>query len=214
MTGKHPQSRLLVFAKAPVPGQVKTRLIPALGTAGAAALQRQLLERTLEMACDTGLARVELWLAGQMDHPGVGELVRRFRIPVYGQQGAHLGERMAHAIAEQAQTEQKRLLIGTDCPLMDGVILQQALAALESTDVVFQPAEDGGYTLIGMKQTWPALFEDIHWGGSQVMGQSLARAQALGLSVTQLSLGWDLDRPEDYRRAVQEGCIRPVAGAG
>lgn len=121
---------------------------------------------------------------------------------------------MAHAFAVQEQTPCKALIIGTDCPTMDAAVLQQALEALDEVDVVLQPAEDGGYTLIGMRDYWPQLFKDIAWGSSQVLTQSLERAESLGLKVRLLPLAWDLDRPEDYQRAVDEGLIRIVVKEG
>jgi len=207
-------ARLMVFAKAPVPGQVKTRLIPALGPEGAARLQARLLEHTLAMACAAQLARVELWLAGELSHPGIQEQVSRHGVMLNEQQGMDLGERMAGAFASQAEIPGKRLIIGTDCPSMDAAVLDQALAALDAADVVFQPAEDGGYTLIGMQHCWPQLFEGIDWGGPRVLAQSLERADSLGLTVSLLPMAWDLDRPEDYRRAIAEQLIDPVDRTG
>ena len=207
-------ARLMVFAKAPIAGRVKTRLFPLLGPEGAARLQAQLLERTLQMACEADLATVELWLAGEPSHPWVQQQLKRFGIGLIEQQGKDLGERMARAFATQTKTPCKAVIIGTDCPSMDASVLQQALAALDQADVVFQPAEDGGYTLVGMSRHWPQLFEGIDWGGPEVLAQSLARAESLGLVVRLLPTSWDLDRPEDYQRAMLEGRLSPVEREG
>jgi rSAM/selenodomain-associated transferase 1 len=211
---RYPYARLLIFAKAPQAGAVKTRLIPCLGEEGAAALQEQLLRRTVAMACAAALAPVELWLAGTADTPVVQELLEHHPLQVFAQQGKDLGARMSHAAGGDSAGRGPRIIIGTDSPAMDETLLQQAYEALRDHDVVFQPAEDGGYTLIGMRAHWPQLFEGIDWGSERVLAQSLKQARQLGLSVKRLAVGWDLDRPEDYRRAMAEGWVKPVAGKG
>jgi rSAM/selenodomain-associated transferase 1 len=205
-----PDFTLIVFARAPAEGAVKTRLVPALGAAGAARLHRRLLWLTLERACAARGARVELWISGGIDHPFVSECARRFGLPRFEQRGADLGQRMAGALASAlaARGARRCLLIGTDCPAQSAGDLEQAAAALASHDVALQPAEDGGYVLIGLKRPRPALFEAIDWGGADVTARTLERAAALGLSVAQLRRLPDLDSEADLARARQSGWLR------
>jgi rSAM/selenodomain-associated transferase 1 len=209
MRAEAPGWALIVFARAPVEGEVKTRLIPALGVEGATRLHRQLLARTLERACAARGARVELWIAGDTGHPFVAECARRFGLPVFPQQGADLGERMAAALAlpRAADPGAARVLIGTDCPAQTAGDLEQARAALASHDVVLQPARDGGYVLIGLKRPQPGLFEAVGWGGPRVTAQTLQRAASLGLSVQRLRPLPDLDTEADLQAARQRGWI-------
>ncbi|MCX7204061.1 MAG: DUF2064 domain-containing protein, partial [Burkholderiales bacterium] len=78
--------------------------------------------------------------------------------------------------------------------------LAQAFVALQTADVVFAPAQDGGYALVGLRREAPELFERVDWGTEQVMSQTLAHAQALGLTVRLLRTVWDVDTPADLRR--------------
>lgn len=196
MTYRHPDAVIQIFARAPVPGAVKTRLIPALGAEGAAALQAKLLFRTLEMATRASMAPVQLWCAPDCRHaafqdwPGVSRHV---------QQGADLGERMAHALAAGLRSAQRVVLIGTDCPALDANGLHQAIARLADHDVVLGPAEDGGYVLVGWRRP-VALFAGIDWGSEQVLDQTRARLRAAGASWHELPVLWDVDRPADVAR--------------
>jgi rSAM/selenodomain-associated transferase 1 len=215
MSYRYPDARLMIFAKAPVAGKVKTRLIPTVGAEGAAELQRRLLDRTVAMACDAALAPVELWLAGDAGLADIQALLARYPVSLRQQQGGDLGARMHHAVASGTPGRGPAVIIGTDSPAMDATTLQQAFTALASHQVVFQPAEDGGYTLIGLQRACQALFTGIDWGTERVMAQSLKLAYEQGLSVAQLAWGWDLDRPDDYRRALAEGWIGEIdAGQG
>jgi len=210
MRAEPPGWTLIVFARAPVEGGVKTRLIPALGAEGAARLHRHLLARALERACAARGARVELWIAGDTGHPFVAECARRFGVPVFAQQGASLGERMARALASPPAASgrtQPCVLIGTDCPAQTVGDLEQACAALARHDLVLQPAEDGGYVLIGLKRPQPRLFDAIDWGSARVTGQTLAGAASLGLSVQLLRQVPDLDSAADLARARAAGWI-------
>lgn len=206
MTSTYPRSRLLIFAKAPLPGWAKTRLIPLLGRAGAARLQAALLRSTVTMACEAALAPVELWIAGQGDEAELARLAYGQEVPVHYQDGLDLGERMYRATLATPRPG-PLVIIGTDCLEMDRGVLQQAFAALARTDMVLQPAEDGGYTLIGLRRTDAAVFRGIDWGSDRVLEQSVEKASSLGWSVAFLPMSWDLDRPEDYQRALDESLL-------
>jgi hypothetical protein len=195
---------IAVFARAPVAGQAKTRLIPLLGADGAAALQRQLIERTLATACAVPGARVTLWVAGDAAHPFVAGAARRFGAALAEQQGSDLGARMHHAFETAGAP---LVLIGTDCPQLAIEDLSAAAGALRAHDVVIQPANDGGYVLIGLTRPQPLLFESIDWGGPQVLRQTRERIDALGLHCALRPALDDLDTPADLQRARAAGLL-------
>lgn len=191
--------RLIVFTRYPEPGKTKTRLIGALGKEGAANLHRQLAERTLRQVkslSEYGSSTVEVYFTGATE-----ALMREWLGDnlVYQQQGnGNLGDRMAQAFdrAFSAGSEQV-MIIGIDCPSIDAKLLLYAFEQLHSTDLVLGPAADGGYYLIGLRRMVPELFTGINWGTSRVLAQTLAHAQRLNLSVYQLPVLADIDRPSD-----------------
>lgn len=198
---------IAVFARAPRAGAAKTRLIPALGAAGAARLQRRLTLRTLATALGAGLGPVTLWVAPDDRHRFFRSLRRR-GLPLRCQSGADLGARMAAAFtAEQGPV----LLIGTDCPALAPEDLRACADALRSgNDAVFLPAEDGGYVLVGLRRPQPRLFEQVDWSTDQVMAQTRERLRETGLSWSEPRTLWDVDRPEDLQRlqALDSGLYR------
>lgn len=200
-----PDVDIAVFARAPIAGQAKTRLIPRLGAAGAARLQRQLTERALARARAVGRARLTLWTTVDDDDTralaaGAGATLRL-------QRGEDLGARMSNAFAGTLDGQHPMLLIGTDCPAQTAADLEAALAALQRADAVIQPAEDGGYVLIGMKAFHPVLFEQVPWGSDAVLAQTRSRAADRRLHLAELPMSWDLDRGEDLDRAVALGLV-------
>jgi len=189
---------LLVFAKAPVPGHAKTRLIPALGAAGAAALQKQLLQRTLRLASGLGLGPdLQLWCSPNADHPAFVDAMQDYSCSCRVQQGNDLGERMAHALEQALRQYQKAVVIGTDCPELGVGNLREAFELLASHDAVIGPAADGGYYLIGLRWFEVSLFQGIDWGSEHVLAQSCQRFRQAGLNYGKLPMLRDLDRPED-----------------
>ncbi|WP_029888651.1 TIGR04282 family arsenosugar biosynthesis glycosyltransferase [Polycyclovorans algicola] len=198
--------RVGVFAKAPVAGFAKTRLIPALGAEGAAALQATLTRRALRTAAASG-AEVWLWSAGDVDHPFWAELSAEGAPRRVAQQGDDLGARMAHALITMHAGEHPALIIGSDCPALTAAHLAAAITALDDHDQVFIPAEDGGYVLVGSRRPDAALFSAIDWGTDQVMAQTRVRLQARGAHHCELPALWDVDEPADWRRAHAEGLI-------
>lgn len=200
-------AQIAVFAKAPVPGAVKTRLIPLLGAEGAAAAQRRMTWQTLETACAVPDAQVSLWCAGDIDHPFLQECAARFGVRLEAQCDGDLGARMADCLQAMLRTHPKALLIGSDCPAFSADHLARALAALDTARMVFTPAEDGGYVLVGARRGGLALapFEDMRWSVPQVMEASRERLQALGwrrdADWREMEMLWDVDGPEDWARA-------------
>ncbi len=203
------ESAILVFAKAPIAGTVKTRLIPLLGAAGAATLQERLITHALAVARAAMPGRLELWCAPDTTHPFLQTAAQSRGATLHAQQGGDLGERMAHAFTTTLRTAGYVICIGTDCPALTAQHLHHAAAALrDGHDAVFVPAEDGGYALIGLARNAPQLFEHITWGGSQVMAQTRTRLCELELRWHELATLWDVDRPEDWQRLQQSGLLR------
>ena len=189
---------IAILAKAPIPGFAKTRLIPALGEAGAATLQARLTERAVAtaMAADTG--PVTLWAAPDQRHPSFAQLAERFALALACQHDGDLGDRMLAALAG---ADGPALVIGTDCPALTAGHLRAAADVLRAgADAVLIPAEDGGYVLIGARAPYPALFRDMPWGTADVMGETRRRLVALGLSWREPAILWDVDVPADLER--------------
>lgn len=214
MTATNAETRLIVFAKAPQPGAVKTRLIPLLGEAGAAALQARLVERTLATACAAGVGPVELYCAPRAEDPFFEYCGGRYAVSLASQADGDLGARMRDAFARVLSVARHAILIGTDCPALTVSHLQQAARALTGgNDAVLTPAEDGGYPLIGLNRCEDALFHDIEWGSAVVMAATRERLCRLRWSWRELETLWDVDRPEDYRRLLRSGLMNTGVGA-
>ena len=203
---------IAVMAKAPQAGYANTRLIPALGARAAARLQRQLTLRTLATARAAAIGPVTLWCAPDTGQRFFRALQRRHGLDLRAQPEFDLGRRMAHVFAESG--ERPLLLIGTDCPALNVEHLRQAALALRSAvDAVFITTEDGGYFLVGLKQSCPAIFEGIEWSTARVMEQTRGRLSALGLHWNEVARLWDIDRAEDVARwrALQAAVACPGA---
>jgi hypothetical protein len=200
-------TQIAVFTKAPVPGAVKTRLIPLLGAEGAAAAQRRMTWQTLETACAVPDAQVSLWCAGDPGHPFLRECAAKFGVVLLPQCDGDLGARMAACLQALLRSHRKALLIGSDCPAFSADHLARALAALDAARMVFTPAEDGGYVLVGARRGGLAAapFEDMRWSVPQVMEASRERLQALGwrrdADWREMETLWDVDGPGDWVRA-------------
>lgn len=203
-------TRILVFAKAPVPGRVKTRLIPALGSEVAARLAAGMLQHSLKQALAAGVGPVELCMS---PGPESGDWLHAPLPPgiATSSQGAgDLGARMARAARRCAARGEAMLLVGTDCPALDAARLRAAAAQLASHDAVLHPAEDGGYVLLGLRVFHASLFERIPWGGPEVARITLERSAALGWRVWQGETLRDIDAPGDLD-ALPPGWLSPQA---
>jgi rSAM/selenodomain-associated transferase 1 len=193
--------RVMVFARAPVPGEVKTRLIPALGEAGAAALHRRLVSHCLRAARDSRLGSVELWCAPGTGDPFFLECERRFGASLHPQGEGDLGARMRRAFESALARSRRAVLVGSDVPALSPRYLRDADRALaEGEDAVVGPAEDGGYVLIGLSRVDAELIRDIPWGGPDVLAETRRRVAALAWRLRELPALWDVDRPEDLAR--------------
>lgn len=211
MSPERPEAvAIAVFAKAPLPGQAKTRLIPSLGPQGAADLQRAFVLRALETATAAALGPVSLWCAPDCSHALFSQCGERFGVALRPQCGGDLGRRMHAALAELCRRG-PALLIGTDCPAMTPAHLNPAADALrQGHDAVFLPAEDGGYALVGLRRAEPWLFTDMPWGGPAVMEQTRQRLRHNRWSWAEPALLWDVDRSEDLERLRASGLMALV----
>lgn len=194
---------IAVFARAPMPGEVKTRLIPSLGAEGAAALHARLVRRTLATARAARLGPVTLWCAPDTHHPFFADCVASFGVGLKPQAPGDLGARMLAAFEASAPS----LLIGSDCPALAVEHLQAASQALRSSDAVFLPAEDGGYVLVGLSRPMTEVFDAIPWGGDAVMIETRRRLDRLGLRWSEPVILWDVDRPDDLVRLAASGLL-------
>ncbi len=194
---------LLVFAKEPVPGDVKTRLASTLGAERAASVHRELCERTLATATAaraTGIVgRVELWCAPDAQHPAFLEWRDRYEVELATQSGEDLGARMRHALDSSLGEGQSALLIGTDCPTLDANCLAEAAATLADHDAVLVPAEDGGYVLVGLARPID-VFSGVAWGTAGVMAATRRNLVSARAGWRELPALWDVDLPRDLAR--------------
>jgi len=201
-----PNARILIFAKAPQPGKVKTRLISRLGEAGASDFHEECICHVVERRSGANLAPVVLYAAPDATAPFFRGLANDYPIQLADQQGSGLGERMLSATRESLRGADAVVLTGTDAPALFNTHLRQALAYLyDGVDVVMQPAADGGYVMLGVCCAYPELFEDMPWGSNKVARLTRERCRSLELGLFELPLCWDIDRPADYDRLIAEG---------
>lgn len=206
-----PQQTIILMARFPRPGRVKTRLIPALGPEGAAEVYRQLAEKTARecfQAAETAPAGLEIHFSGG----DVGAMADWLGdCPSYIEQSpGDIGQRMAAALTGAFDRGADRaVLVGSDLIGLEAEYLTEALAGLRQADVVLGPARDGGYWLIGLNQgldaDWTELFRGIDWSTPAVLDQTLARARELDLSVGLARELADLDTPADLARILGGG---------
>lgn len=193
------RQHLIIFTRYPEPGKTKTRLIAALGSVGAANLQRQMTEHTIlqvkELQTTVGVSSEVRFVGGnlQLMQEWLG-----FDLVYQSQGEGDLGLRMARSLNDAFQSHAEQVvIIGTDCPGANSLILAQAFAQMPSVDLVIGPAIDGGYYLIGLRRFIPELFVNIDWGTSQVLQQTVDIATQLNVSYIYLPILADIDRPED-----------------
>ncbi len=189
---------IAVFARAPVPGRAKRRLIPALGEEGAADLQRRMTDRAVAAAVAARAGPVSLWCTPDRGHPSFRDLACRHPIRLRVQEGRDLGERMGAAMRHMLVRGSCALLAGSDCPRLGAGEFRQAAEWLEAgTDAVLAPALDGGYVLIGLRRYEASLFAGMDWGTDRVLSGTRRRLRELGWGWRETEPLPDVDRPSD-----------------
>ena len=194
---------LQIFARNPVPGQVKTRLALTLGDDDAAAIYCDLVERTLSLATAARAAgvidRIELWCTPDVDTPMFATWRDRHRIELKRQTGRDLGAKMKNALESALAKGFRAIVIGTDCPSMDLSYLARAVAALDDHAAVLGPAEDGGYVLVGLSRAVDA-FSGIPWSSPNTMAATREKLRRERVRWSELPALWDVDEPADLAR--------------
>jgi rSAM/selenodomain-associated transferase 1 len=188
---------VIVFAKAPVPGLAKTRLIPALGPAGAAALAERMLRHALAQAAAANVGPVELCAAPDTTHPALQAAAAEHGASLTEQGSGDLGQRMHRALARNLVCHGGALLIGTDAPSLNADVLRQASGALEDHDAVYVPTLDGGYALVGQRRACASGFTNMRWSHDRVMQDTRERLRAAGWLWQELPALADIDEPAD-----------------
>lgn len=192
--------RIIIFAKAPQAGRVKTRLIPALGGEGAAHLAQRMLQATLATAQAAALGPLQLCLSPPPGDPAWAEFAWPAGVELRDQGDGDLGQRMARAVEEGVQKGIPVLLIGTDCPQLTPALLRQAAEALSRHDSVMFPASDGGYVLLGLRHSHPRVFAEIVWSSASVASSTRVRLAELGWSLFEGPQLDDIDCPDDLTK--------------
>jgi len=195
-------ARLVVFAKAPQAGLVKTRLIPALGAQGAADLALRMLRHTLQQALaatqSANVGPVELCMSPGPDDPAWAGVELPAAVLRTDQGEGDLGQRMARAVERVTATRgQSILLMGTDCPALSAARIAEAAQALAQHDAALVPVADGGYVLVGLQAPCPAIFADMAWSTPSVAAVTLQRLSALEQRVWVGPTLHDIDEPAD-----------------
>jgi rSAM/selenodomain-associated transferase 1 len=192
-------TRIVIFAKAPVAGRVKTRLIPALGAEQAARLARRMLLSTLQHAQAAGVGPVELCVTPGPSDPSWATLPPVQGLAWSAQAEGDLGARMAGAAERALAGSERVLLIGTDCPELDAARLQHAARLLEHLDAVLYPTFDGGYALLGLGRFDPRPFERMPWSTPEVAARTVDCFRTLGWRLSVGGTVHDIDEPADLR---------------
>jgi len=189
---------IMVFARAPIPGKTKTRLIPALGKTGAAHLHATLIDQTLFRIQSVSGVNITLWCTPSTEDAFLQSCAKRYAIALQTQSGHDLGSRMQHAFETTLRSAPWAVILGTDCPDLETSDVQQAVEAMRNgVDAVAGPAFDGGYYLLGLRRKPSSLFREMPWGTESVREITRNRMEQLGWNHTTTTWRHDLDRPED-----------------
>jgi rSAM/selenodomain-associated transferase 1 len=197
-------TKIIIFAKAPQPGWAKTRLIPALGAEGAAELALRMLRVTLAAARQAAIGPVELCVTPEIADRAWQNVTFTHTLEINSQGSGDLGARLARATARALEHHNSVLLIGTDCPLLNAPALRAAAAKLRRADAVIYPTVDGGFALLGLRQSDVSVFSDIAWSTNEVTSEVMKRINALQWSVHVGPTLYDIDEPADLQRLPPE----------
>lgn len=196
-------TRIVIFAKAPQPGLAKTRLIPALGTEGAAALAHRMLRHTLSEALAAGVGTVEL-CTSPLDCAAWQDVLIPTSVVRTDQGEGDLGTRLSRVSKRVIAGGESAILIGTDCPALDAGYLRRLAESIETADTALVPVADGGYAALALRRYDASLFSDMAWSTDSVAYDTLCRIGNLGWSVEQLPMLHDIDEPGDLKWLPQD----------
>ena len=184
-----------VFARTPIIGEVKTRLIPVLGPAGACELHKKMTSHLVRSLSNLQ-ADVQIWTDKNPESP----FLRDLGFSVIKQVGANLGEKMANAISQGLASYESVALIGTDLPELDSTYLVRVFEKLQRYKIVISPTLDGGFGLLAVKKFNSSIFDGLTWGTDRVFRDLVQNIHRLGLTYHIAPTLWDVDIPEDYIR--------------
>lgn len=188
------------FARLPRVGAVKTRLQSELSASDACAVHRELMLGVAQTLVSAKLGSVELWLDCAGSDVTVEACLEAGVSTLRLQQGTDLGARMEFALTAALAEAESVVLVGSDCPTLDGDYLAKALLALQSVDLVWGPAQDGGFVMVACRRVVAGMFDQIEWGTSSVLADCERNIRRLGLRSTALPSLYDIDTPDDLRR--------------
>ncbi len=202
----------MIFAKAPVENQVKTRLVPDIGATKALTLYQAMLDQIVATIVTSQLCSVCLYCTPDSNHSAFNELSRKYPVTLKNQQGIDLGERMCHAAATSLNTHNSVVIVGTDCLQLTESLLGHVLAGLSknSCDAIISPAHDGGYVLLGLNRVEPELFAGIEWGTNKVMQQTRNALDRMGWDWQETQTLRDVDTYDDLKHIYENEHQYPV----
>lgn len=206
-----PETLIAQLAKQAIPGRVKTRLLPAMSAQAAADLHAAMVRHVCAELCASKLGDVQLWVDGDPGAPLFSDCLRLGVTEIRRQRGDDLGERMANITRQGLGSYTRVILVGSDAPTLDRAYLAEAVALLQRSEVVFGPALDGGYVLLGLTCFRRELFEDMPWGTDRVLETSIGRLRENATDFSLLTPLPDIDRPGDLAYLPEK--FAPITGS-
>ncbi|MEZ4460354.1 MAG: TIGR04282 family arsenosugar biosynthesis glycosyltransferase [bacterium] len=206
-------TQVVVFAKSPIPGTVKTRLAATIGYEAAARAHQAFIADTVAMIGSLDVRGVLAW-AGDKDHVGF-DCARQAGFDFVAQPEGDLGQRMFSLLQDRLEMGGPILFVGTDSPTLPSQWIADAVASLESSDVVVGPSFDGGYVLIGLNAPHHEPFREITWSTPRVFAETLARCRDSGLECAVLPFWYDVDDLNDltFLRFHLDGLLCHTSGS-
>lgn len=214
MNYKYPDTTIVVFCKAPIAGQVKTRLLSHLSAQQAVDIHIELSQQTLLLVSQAQLCPIQLWCSPDSSHAFFHQCLDDYPLSLHEQQGSDLGEKMHHAISSVLKRSSKVLLIGSDCPSLRVDDFEFAINQLQSANtVVVAPVEDGGYVMVAMTKPYPQLFLNKTWSHNNVLTDLQHSIEQSGLTMIKTKQQWDVDTFDDLQRYRQSSLDDAMLGS-
>ena len=198
------QPELILFAKQPIPGQIKTRLQPQYTPEKAAEIGAFMIRATVELAVSAWPGKVTLSAWPGTDHLLFRQLAREFNIQLGSQVDGDLGAKMLDALGAGIERGGSAAVMGCDVPHCGWDVIDQANGWLARGRNVIGPTDDGGYYFIGLQRVYPELFSGMPWGSERVLEMTLARAEKLHIEFDRLAKLRDIDTADDLWLVAQK----------